>query len=152
MGDGTIGYSLPFVKMGGLFIWDLDIVTKPRLKSLAARCDAAEATTAAPTAPSPAAQAASRDAPAAAAAPCRRSERKAGNEGREGYGHPYNPDAEPATVPGCRKRRQASKAEKEGARARERRSHAFHYSLPASVPQFCYFVNKWRFPSSGELR
>ena len=52
---GAIAYSLPFVKRGGLFIWDLEIASKPRLKALVASGGAADAPKAAakvPTAPS----------------------------------------------------------------------------------------------------
>ena len=97
--DGAIAHSLPFVKRSGLLTWELEIVTKPRLKALGAVCDAADAAKAAaeaPTAPSLAARAAPRDAPAAAAASCCHSERKAGKD------RAPNPDAEPATVPCCR--------------------------------------------------
>ena len=81
--DGTIAFSLPFVKRGGLFIWELEVVTTPRLKALVAVCDAAEAAKAAaeaPTAPSLAARAAPRNVPAAATASCRGSERVAAAE------------------------------------------------------------------------
>ena len=41
--DSAIAYSLPFVKRSGLFIWELEIVAKPRLKALVVVCDAADA-------------------------------------------------------------------------------------------------------------
>ena len=48
---GAIAYSLPFVKRGRLFIWDLEIASKPRLKALVASCGAADASKAAAKAP-----------------------------------------------------------------------------------------------------
>ena len=38
-----MAYSLPFVKRGRLFIWDLEIASKPRLKALVASGGAADA-------------------------------------------------------------------------------------------------------------
>ena len=34
--DGTFAFSLPFVKRGGLFIWDLEVVTSSGLATLVA--------------------------------------------------------------------------------------------------------------------
>ena len=73
--DGTIAFSLPFVKRGGLFIWNLEVVTTSGLAAIVAVADASEAKV--PVAPSLAARAAPRSTLAAATTPSRRSERVA---------------------------------------------------------------------------
>ena len=61
--DGTIAFSLPFAKWGGLFVWDLEVVTASGLAALVAATSASDAAAKAQPAPSSAA----RGTPAAAA-------------------------------------------------------------------------------------